>query len=202
MKGLFVAIAGPSGVGKGTIVDLLRKRVPGLQFVLSMTTREIRPGEQDGVQYHFVGKEEFEKRIAAGEFLEYAQVHQKDYYGILKAPVEEALRSGKVVVREVDVQGMESLLKIIPRDQLLTIFILPENMNVLRQRIEKRGVMPEEEMKRRMESEEKELAEAKRFDYRLTNYEGRVEACYLDVEGVIFSRAQQMGLPFLDMKRS
>ncbi len=201
MKGLFVAISGPSGVGKGTIINLLKERIKSLVFVLSLTTRAPRPGEKDGEQYHFVSREDFEAKMAAGEFLETAQVHDKDYYGVLKKPVEEALSDGKVVVREVDVQGIANLKKVIPPDQLMTIFIKPENLDFLRNHIEKRSELPPEEIQRRLESVEKEMAEAVHFNYQFTNYENRLESCYLDIEGVIFSRAEQMGIS-TDMKRA
>lgn len=199
-KGLFIAISGPSGVGKGTIMDLLRKRLKNAVFVISHTTREKRPDEQDGVQYHFVTKEEFERGIAEGKFLEYAQVHQKDYYGILKEPVEKALNSGEVVFREVDVQGAESIRKAIPKDQLLTIFIKPPTMAMLRAHIEKRSKLPEEEIERRMASAAKEMESAHLFDYQIVNPEGQIETCYMEVESIIQSRVEGRGLLFSDLK--
>lgn len=200
MKGLLVAISGPSGSGKGTIIDLLRERLKVLTFVLSVTTRAPRPGEKDGEVYNFVSKAEFEKKIENGEFLEYAQVHDKEYYGVLRKPVEEALERGEVVVREMDVQGIESVKKIIPAKNLLTIFLKPENLNVLRSRIMKRSDLPEEEIERRMESAKKEMLLAPKFNYQFINYDDRIEHCYFDVEGAIFSRVEALHLP-IDMKR-
>ncbi len=201
MKGLLVTISGPSGSGKGTIINLLKERLKDLTFVLSVTTREPRPGEKDGEVYHFVSKEEFEKMIENKELLEYAQVHNKEYYGVLKKPVEDALGKGKVVVREVDVQGIDSIRKIIPRENLMTIFLKPESINILKTRILRRSELPEEEVDRRIESAKQELLLAPQFDYQFVNYEDRVESCYLDVEGVIYSRVEAMGL-LVDMKRS
>jgi guanylate kinase len=200
LKGVFVAISGPSGVGKGTIMNLLRQRLKNAVFVLSHTTRQMRAGEADGVQYHFVSKEEFERGIAEGEFLEYAQVHQKDYYGILKKPVEEALNSGKLVLREVDVQGAENIRKTIPKEQLLTVFIKPPSMDLLREHIEKRGHLSEEEIERRMVSAEKEMLAAASFDYQVVNPEGEIETCYLEVESIIQGRMQKAGLLFEVLK--
>lgn len=200
VKGLFIAISGPSGVGKGTIMDLLRQRLKKATFVISHTTREKRPGEKDGVQYHFVSKEEFEKGIAEGKFLEYAQVHQKDYYGVLKEPVEQALKTGKVIFREVDIQGVDNIRKAVPKDQLLTIFIKPPSMALLRAHIEKRGKLPEEEIDRRMASAEKEMQAAPLFDYQVVNPEGQIEACYMEVESIIQSRVEAAGLIFDSLK--
>lgn len=200
LNGVFVAISGPSGVGKGTIMNLLRERLKNAVFVLSHTTRRMRAGEEDGVQYHFVSKEEFERGIAAGEFLEYAQVHQKDYYGILKKPVETALNSGKLVLREVDVQGAENIRKTIPKEQLLTIFIKPPSMDLLREHIEKRGHLSEEEIARRMVSAEKEMQEAQLFDYRVVNPEGEIETCYREIEAIIQGRVEKAGGDFNALK--
>ncbi len=197
-KGLFVVISGPSGVGKGTIIDLLKKRLSQAVFVLSHTTRAMRPGEKDGEQYHFVTVDEFKKGIDQGEFLEWAQVHQKDYYGTRRDMIEKGLDEGRLVIREVDIQGAKSIKEVVPREQLLLIFIKPQNMDVLRARIEHRGKLPEEEMKRRMQSAELEMAEAKHFDYQFTNYEGQIERCYMDVEGLIKSRAERAGIHFSD----
>jgi guanylate kinase len=193
-KGLFIVISGPSGVGKGTIINLLKERMPQAVFVLSHTTREMRPGEKDGEQYHFVSVEQFRKDIEEGKFLEYAQVHQKDYYGTMREMVEKGLDQGQLVIREVDIQGAKSIKELIPKDQLILIFIQPENINLLRARIQHRSELPEEELKRRLHSAELELAEAGHFDYRITNYEGQIERCYMEVEGIIKSRAEQKGI--------
>lgn len=193
-KGLFVVISGPSGVGKGTIIELLKKRITNAVFVLSHTTREKRPGEKDGEVYHFVTVDEFKNGIEEGKFLEWAQVHQKDYYGTMREMVEKGLDEGRLVIREVDIQGAKSIKALIPKEQLLMIFIQPENIGVLRSRIEHRGKLPEEEIQRRMHSAELELAEASHFDYRVTNYDGQVERCYMDVEGIIRSRAESRGI--------
>jgi len=193
-KGLFVVISGPSGVGKGTIIDLLKQRVKNAVFVLSHTTRAKRPGEKDGEVYNFVSVDDFKRGIEQGEFLEWAQVHQQDYYGTMKEPIEKALATGKLVIREVDIQGAKSIKQLIPKEQLLMIFIQPESLNLLRSRIEHRGKLPEEEVQRRMHSAELEIAEAKHFDQRVTNYEGQIQRCYLDVEGLIKSNAEHRGI--------
>lgn len=192
--GLFVLIIGPSGVGKGTIVNKLKERFKDAVFVKSMTTRAKRPGEKDGDQYYFVSKNEFEKGIAEGKFLEWALVHQKDYYGILVDPVKQFLGENRLVIREVDVQGFAQIIKRIPKKVLLTIFIQPESIEVLRNRIQHRGELPVEEMQRRMESVKHEMEMASQCDYRVTNYEGRLLQCFLDVEGIIKTKAASRGM--------
>lgn len=192
--GLFVAIVGPSGVGKGTIMNLFKQRFADAVYVLSNTTRAIRDGEKEGEQYFFVSVEEFEKGLQEGKYLEYAQVHQKDYYGVLREPVEKALKEGKIVIRELDIQGVDLIKKTIADGALLTIFIKPENMACLRQHIVQRGKITEEELLRRLESAEHELKRASECDYTVTNYEGRVEQAYLDIEGIILSKAKSRGV--------
>lgn len=193
-KGLLVIISGPSGVGKGTIITMLKQRLIGAKFLLSETTRNIRPGEKDGETYHFVSEEDFKKGIDEGLFLEWAIVHEKDYYGVLKSSLDEHMTKGNLVIREVDVQGAESIRKMVPSDQLLTIFIKPENMSILRSRILNRGDLPEEELERRFESAEREMKEASKFNYQVINYENGIERCYMEVESLIKSRAEKQGI--------
>lgn len=193
-RGLLVLISGPSGVGKGTIIDLLRKRIPEAVFLLSETTRPKRRGEKDGVQYHFVSEEEFKSRIEQGLFLEWAVVHGTEYYGVLREEVQKNLMANRLIVREVDVQGVHSISKILPREQLLTIFIAPESEQVLLSRIAGREKMSEEELNRRMESMKKEMAEAAHYNYRVINYERQVERCYDEVDGIIRSAAGRRGI--------
>lgn len=192
--GLFVAIAGPSGVGKGTVVDIFKEKFKEAVFVLSHTTRAKRDGEVDGDQYHFVSKEEFEKGITEGKFLEWAQVHQKDYYGVLREPVEKALKDGKIIIRELDVQGVRQAKQTIADGALLTVFIKPEDISNLRTHIEQRGEIPPEEMERRLASAQEELKQTGEYDYVVTNYEGRVLQCYLEIESIIKSKAKARGV--------
>lgn len=193
-NGLLVIISGPSGVGKGTVITALKKDFPRFVFPLSHTTRAMRPGEEDGEVYHFISREDFEKGISAGEFLEVARVHQSNYYGTLKQPIVDALKAGKVVVREVDVQGFHSIKAVIPARNLVTIFLKAENMEKLMERIARRGRLPAEEVERRMESARRELADADQFDYQIWSLEGQVEKCVDEVEKIIKTDAGKAGL--------
>jgi guanylate kinase len=187
-------ISGPSGVGKGTVIQALKAKYPQFVFPISHTTRAIRPGENDGETYHFISESKFKSEIGKGNFLEWARVHQKDYYGTLKKPIIDALKLGKIIIREVDVQGFHSIRSVIPPENLVTIFLKAENAEKLLERIAKRGKLPEEELKRRMESEQREMADAHLFDYQVWSLEDRIPQCIGDVEKIILDRADKSGL--------
>jgi len=194
VKGKLFIISGPSGVGKGTVIAALKRDFPAFVFPISHTTREIRPGEKDGETYHFISVERFREGIDKGEFLEWAQVHKENYYGTLKKPIMDALEVGKIVVREVDVQGFHSIKAVVPVDHLVTIFLKAKSKEDLLERINKRGKLPGEEMKRRMESMEKELAIAPEFDYQVWSLENRIPRCVGAVEEIIRDEAEKAGL--------
>ncbi len=183
--GYLFLISGPSGVGKGTVINALKQRYPQFVFPMSHTTRPMRPGEKDGEVYHFISKKDFEDEITRGNFLEWAQVHGKDYYGTLKKPILDALEAGKTVVREVDVQGFHSISAVIPKENLVTIFLKAESMEKLIARIAKRGKLPPEELRRRLESAQKELKQANLFDYQVWSLENKIPQCVKEVEKII-----------------
>lgn len=193
-EGLFIAICGPSGVGKGTIVNMLRERFKEGMYVLSNTTREPRPGEIAGQQYYFIDVPAFEQGIKEGRFLEWAQVHHGAYYGILREPVEKALAAGKVVIREVDLQGARAITGELRAEQLIKIFIMPENLEVLRKHILGRSNLQEEEVQRRLASAKVELDAAGEFNYRVVNQEGQIEKCFAEIMAIIFDESERRGL--------
>jgi len=185
MDGKLFLILGPSGSGKGTVLNEIKKRHPEFVYPLSATTREIRPGEQDGVQYHFISKAAFEDGIKKDEFLEYALVHQDNYYGIFKKPVIDNLEKGKVVVREVDIQGFETIREKLTKKNLVSIFITVSNQQELIDRILGRAPMSDEELKKRMVSMRMELAKARECDYLVENKTGELEKTVEKVEKII-----------------
>jgi len=185
--GKFVLIVGPSGSGKGTIIKNLRERHPDWVFPVSCTTRAVRPGEKDGLVYNFVSEDEFKKWISTGRFLEYAIVHEKGYYGTAKDEIMAGLADGKVVLREVDIQGFHSIKKAISADDLLTIFVEAGDLDELRKRIADRGKLPEEEVERRMESAKKEIAQADLCDFRIVNEYGKIDDVVNKVEKIIIN---------------
>ena len=134
-KGKFIIISGPSGVGKGTICNVLLKEL-NAWFSVSMTTRNIREGEVDGVNYYFISKDEFKKRIAEGQLLEY-NIYNDNYYGTPKDKVIEKLEEGTNVLLEIDVNGARNIKNIFP-DALL-LYIAPPSIEVLRERLINRG---------------------------------------------------------------
>lgn len=183
--GKLFLILGPSGSGKGTVINFLRKEFPDAIFPLSCTTRQPRPGEKDGQVYHFLTKEEFQKKIAAGEFLEWAIVHHDNYYGTLKQPILDALVQGKTVIREVDMQGVQSIQKLLPSNQVSAIFITAPSWENLKKRILGRSVIPEEELKQREESFKREMEFSKQCDFVVMSEEGKIEGFCEKVASII-----------------
>lgn len=189
LKGKIFIISGPSGVGKGTVIRAIKNAFPQFVYPISHTTRLQRPTEKDGEVYHFISEQEFKQGIERGDFLEWAQVHQSNYYGTLKKPILDSLEAGKIVIREVDVQGFHSIKKVIPRENLVSIFIKAESISKLLSRIAKRGTLPEEELKRRMESAEREMKDAELFDYQIVNEEGKLEECIQQIKEIILNES-------------
>jgi len=194
MKGILFIISGPSGVGKGTVIRALKEKYPQFFFPISHTTRAIRPGEKEGEVYHFIQEDLFKSEIEKGNFLEWAQVHKKDYYGTLKKPIMDALEAGKIIVRELDVQGFHSMRKVVPKENLVTIFLKAESPEKLLERIAKRGKLPEEELQRRMESAQHEMKDADLFDYQVWSLENQIPKCVADVEKIIMDHIAKADL--------
>ena len=166
--GACLLLSGPSGSGKSTLIKELLNRFEDIYFSISTTTRSKRPGEVDGKDYYFVSKEEFEKDIEEGMFLEWANVHG-NYYGTSLKPVQEALSQGKLVVFDIDVQGFESVMQS-PISKITTsVFITTPTMSELKKRLEARGSDDEETILRRLENAKKEIEYMPRYDYVLIN---------------------------------
>ncbi len=162
-------LAGPAGVGKSTLCDRLVREVAGFERVVTATTRPPRPNEVDGRDYHFLSEDEFDRRLAAGDFLEWARIHQKQRSGVPKSSVLERLENTNLVMN-IDVQGVRNVRAAAAREprlagRLITIFVAPDSLDVLRERMLGRGPMAAEELARRMQSAELELAERFSYDY-------------------------------------
>lgn len=183
-NGLLVLIVGPSGSGKGTVIAELKKRHPDWIFPVSVTTRLPRPREINGQVYHFISKDEFLRRREQGELLEWAEVHKQDFYGTLKQPILSAIETGKIVVREIDIQGFQSVRKIIPREQLMSVFFVAD-LEMLKKRILGRSKLSNEELARRMESAKKEIAQSGECDHIVESKEGSVQRIVDEVEKLI-----------------
>lgn len=167
-RGRLVVLAGPSAVGKSTVVARLRQDVDRLYFSVSMTTRGPRPGEQDGVDYFFVSPEEFQRRIDAGEMLEWADIHgglQRS--GTPAAPVNEALEASRPVLVEVDLEGARNVKKSLPEAEL--VFLAPPSWEILVDRLTGRGTEPQDVIERRLDTAREELACQSEFDHVIVN---------------------------------
>jgi guanylate kinase len=173
-------ITGPSGVGKGTLIEQLLDRVPDLELSTSATTREPRPGEEDGREYHFLSPEEFRRRIEAGDFLEHAG-YSGNHYGTLRQEVERRLAEGRSVVLEIEVQGARQVRDAMP--EAVLIFIAPPDEAVLRRRLEGRGTDSPEAIEQRLRTAEVELAARSEFPHVVVNDE--VQKATSELEGLV-----------------
>ena len=158
-----LVVTGPSGVGKGTLIKHLLERRPDYRLSVSATTRAPRPGEVDGRDYHFLSEQEFERRLAAGEFVEHAE-YAGNRYGTLKS---ELSRPARGIVLEIDVQGARQVREALPEAKL--IFIEPPSFEDLERRLARRASDQPEQIERRLAAARDELAAADEFDHRIVN---------------------------------
>jgi guanylate kinase len=182
--GKLVVISGPSGVGKTTILRRLLGDLPHLIPSVSATTRPPRVGERDGIDYHFIAAEEFERRRAAGRFLECCQVYGRQYwYGTLVDEVAPRLAAGQWVVLEIDVEGTLSILARYP--EAITIFVEPSRPDQLLERLQGRGTESPEAMARRLEVARRELLQSHHYQHRVVNNDD-VAAAVVAIEKILF----------------
>ena len=169
LPSVLLILAGPAGVGKSTLCDRFVETVPGFERVITATTRPPRIGEVNDRDYHFLSEKQFDDRLAAGEFLEWAYVHQRYRYGTLKSAVLGRLPHTNLITN-IDVQGVRSIRAAAARmeslrSRLVTMFVAPDSFEVLRERLQYRGKDTEEEIQRRLRTAELELGERNTYDY-------------------------------------
>ena len=179
MSGKLVILSGPSGVGKDTLLDRLQLD-PGIQRVCAFTTREPRSGEIDGVDYHFVDRETFDRMALAGEFVEFKIVHGNGYATPV-AGLQRILDEGKFAVLKIDTQGALDVMD--RRPDALTIFILPPSIQELERRIRTRATDSEEKIQIRMQNARDELAVADRYQYKIVNED--LESALAEIQKIL-----------------
>ncbi|HEV3467749.1 MAG TPA: guanylate kinase [Pyrinomonadaceae bacterium] len=181
-QGLLFVISSPSGGGKGTLIRRVLGRVPGLSYSVSWTTRAPRPGERDGVNYHFVTPEEFARMREAGGFLEWAVVHG-NFYGTARSVVAQELSEGHDIILEIDVQGAETVRAALPG--VVGVFILPPSLSVLRARLSARMTERPEELALRLRNARGEVEQYRHFDYLVLNDE--VERAAAQLASIVYA---------------
>ena len=178
-KGKLVVISGASGVGKGTVLNRMMQMRPDLQFSVSATTRDMRPGEVDGVHYYFITKERFEDMIARGEFLEY-DAHHANYYGTPRTQAEEKQEKGHVLL---DIEPMGAKQVKAAKPDAVLVFIKPPSMEELERRLRGRGDTPEDQIAIRMERAKWEMEQAAWYDHVVVNDD--VQRCAEEILNII-----------------
>lgn len=190
-KGKIIFFSGPSGVGKGTIINALRAKYPDWAFPPSCTTRAPRPGEIDGETYYFISEAEFRAKIAAGDFLEFAEVHGKTLYGTLKEKLIQPKNEGKIVIREFDVQGFTQAREMLEREDYVGIFVNVEGgKEELKTRITERAPIEAAELDARMVSYDQELSKIDLYDHVVYSVHGKIDEMIQEVEDIIAKHLQ------------
>jgi len=184
--GMLLIISGPSGTGKGTLVEKLMKSDPSFRFSCSVTTRAPRVGEIDGVHYHFVSVEEYDRLVKENAFLEHATVHG-NHYGTLRKPIEDMMSQGQNVLLDIDTQGAFSVMD--NADDYVSIFILPPSFTELRKRLEARNTDAPEVIERRMSNARGEVDKVNRYQYSIVNDD--LETAYQQLKQIVESEKQR-----------
>ena len=184
-KGKLIVISGASGVGKGTILNIMMDKRQDLRFSVSATTRPPRPGEQDGVHYYFVSKEQFESMISRGEFLEY-DAHAANYYGTPRAQAEEKMLQGPVLL-DIEPNGAKKVKESAP--EAVLVFIMPPSVEELERRLRGRGDTPEDQIQMRMDRANWEMDQRSWYDYVVVNDDA--ERCADEALKIIANLAEE-----------
>jgi guanylate kinase len=180
-RGLLIVLSGPAGAGKGTIYSKLKERNSNIWVSVSLTTRSPRGKEQDGVEYYFVSKDEFKKKIDNNELLEYAIVHHGDYYGTPKKQLEGKLEQGRDVLLELNIEGAVAIQN--EMSDAIFIFIVPPTMEILKERLIKRNTENEEKILERFKTAYREINEISKYNYVVVNDE--IDKAVAKVEAII-----------------
>jgi guanylate kinase len=185
MKGHLIVISSPSGGGKDSVIRGLEKILPDSVRFLTTTTRPMRPGEEDGIDYHFVAKDEFERMIRDNELIEF-NIYSDNYYGTEKTRLAGLLEKHTIVFSNIEINGKKNFDK--TDWENLSIFLLPENMEVLKQRIIARGGLTDEIIAKRLKTAEKEIAESDIYDYKIVNHQGKLDKTIEEAAEIIRRR--------------
>lgn len=165
-RGRVIIVSGPSGAGKGTLIEAILRRFPKLEVAVSATTRPRRPGEKDGREYHFLTPDEFDRRVRAGDFLEHVE-YAGNRYGTLAGEVEKRVSAGSSVVLEIELIGARAVRERLP--DAAAVFIAPPSMDELARRLRDRGTEDEADIERRLEASRNEIAAIEEFDAIIVN---------------------------------
>ncbi|MFA4835922.1 MAG: guanylate kinase [Dehalococcoidia bacterium] len=179
---LIIIISGPSGVGKDAILNAMKKAGKPYFFAVTATTRPKRPGEIDGVDYRFIGKEEFERLIGNGGLLEWANVYG-NFYGVPRKPIEDALGEGRDAIVKVDIQGTATIKHNAP--EAISIFISPPSMEELRRRLVERKTESGTDLELRLKTAHEEMKALPSFDYVVVSQKDKIEKAILQIEAII-----------------
>lgn len=194
-RGLMLVLSSPSGAGKSTLAQLLLKEHPEIHLSVSVTTRERRPSEVEGIHYHFVARERFERMRDAGDLLEWAEVHG-NFYGTPRDPVEEALKAGKDVLFDIDYQGTLQLYEKM-RTDIVGVFILPPSAGELKTRLERRAEDASGVIEKRLRNARIEIEHWREYDYVLVNQD--LDTTFHALMSILAAerlrRERQLGLP-------
>jgi guanylate kinase len=187
---LLTVLSGPSGVGKDTVLGRMKERGLPFHYVVTATTRPPREGEKDGVEYHFLSEEEYDRLLSEDGLLENAEVYGRRY-GVPKAQVREALARGQDVIMRVDVQGAATIRKLAP--EALFVFLAPASREELEERLRRRRTEAEADFRLRLDTAEREMACREQFDHVVVNEEGRLEETLERVLAVIAAEKARPG---------
>jgi guanylate kinase len=186
---MLLVVSGPSGVGKGTVINRVLERHPEARLSVSCTTRAPRPGEVEGRDYQFVSVAEFERRRDAGEFLEWAVVHQDLYYGTPRRAVEEAIDRGEDIIFEIDYQGARALRTQMPQRAVL-VFMAPPSWQALVERLRNRQTESPEAFRKRLATARREIEHMSMFQYVIVN--DRIETAAAELEAILVAEHHRL----------
>lgn len=181
-RGMLIVISGPAGSGKGTVVKELRSQLPGLGLSVSATTRSPRPGEEDGVHYYFMSRDDFEEALSHGEILEHT-VYCGNYYGTLRSEVERVLSGGHDLILEIEADGAMQVKRLFP--DTITIMLIPPDSQVLEARLRGRGTETDDVILARLRRAREEIVISEKYDYIVVNKDNGVAECARDIAGIL-----------------